>query len=696
MTISYQGSYAIFAFSGKKANKEIYKTNIKDRYFSEILVQNTFIGSRIVVKTKKGYVPKAVKNKNAIVIDAIEMKEKEKKPHIVYNPVPRDMIAQPFFVSDDIYKPNTHKKEKSQAGALFYSGVNAYNDKNYSLASTFFKEIIDKYKNSKFYIGSHFLLGDCLKNLGDYENAIEVYKKAIHLSHKNDAVAQTMFNIADIYNKERHKQQERSMFKKIIDYYGDSWADKARFFLGINYLNSSNYKQANLVFSSISSKSPYFTAGTLLSAYSYHIEGNDAKAMLLYYKINGNLENIDVKKYENELISIAEVLCLFKDYKESNRIFSYVGSSGGALSDNLYLGYLKCDLFMGNYDDLQQKYEYLVSHSKNLSNIKKAKNLIDKAKLLQGKIGKEDLSNILQRYKNDKEMMPFLLFVYTKNAFEDEQYKIALKFMSELKKMYPKSVYNNRLKDIGFKSVEALFKKYKNDLKKGDLLYIYNKMVALSIYGDYSCDVAKNLIIFDQFDYAHNLSQFIHSSSCKFFVEAKYNVEKGNYNDALKLINSASKDVNQIPYINIIFGDISYYKSQYNKALEFYKKSYAGLKSKLLKDYVHIKIADVYVGMRKYQMAIDELSAVKDRILKNKAEYAKSISYYNLSKFQYAVKGFQKLLNDKQYEESSLFYLSLCYINLNNFKKANSYFDILKKKYPQSDFIGKLKVLMLK
>ena len=145
----------------------------------------------------------------------------------------------------------------------------------------------------------------------------------------------------------------------------------------------------------------------------------------------------------------------------------------------------------------------------------------------------------------------------------------------------------------------------------------------------------------------------------------------------------------------MIFGDISYYNSQYNKALEFYKKS-ADLKDKLFKDYVHIKIADVYMGMRKYKMAINELSNVKSRIFKNKAEYIKSISYYNLSEFQYAARGFQKLLNDKQYEESSLFYLSLCYINLNNSKKANNYFDILKKKYPKSDFIGKLKVLMLK
>ncbi len=630
------------------------------------------------------------------MLNAIKVKEEEKKPHVTYSAVPRDMIAQPFFVSNDIYKPSPNKKEKSQADALFYSGVNAYNDKNYSLASTFFKEIIDKYKNSKFYIGSHFLLGDCLKNLGYYENAIEVYKKAIQLSSKNDVVAQTMFNIADIYHKEGHKLKERSMFKKIIDYYEDSlWADKARFFLGINYLNSGNYKQANSVFSSISSKSPYFTTGTLLSAYIYHIEGNDAQAMLLYYKIKGNLENIDVKKYENELISIADVLCLFKDYKESNRIFSYVGSSAGALSDNLYLGYLKCDLLMGNYGDLRQKYEYLVNHSKNLSSIKKAKNLLNKAELLQGKIGKEDLSNILQRYKNDKEMMPFLLFVYTKNAFKDKQYKTALNYMSELKKLYPKSIYNNRLKDIGFKSVEALFRKYKNDRKKSDLLYIYNKMVALSLYGDYTCGVAKNLIIFDQFDYAHNLSQFIHIGNCRFFVEAKYNVEKGDNKAALKLINSASKDANQMPYINMIFGDISYYNSQYNKALEFYKKS-ADLKDKLFKDYVHIKIADVYMGMRKYKMAINELSNVKSRIFKNKAEYIKSISYYNLSEFQYAARGFQKLLNDKQYEESSLFYLSLCYINLNNSKKANNYFDILKKKYPKSDFIGKLKVLMLK
>lgn len=267
--------------------------------------------------------------------------------------------------------------------------------------------------------------------------------------------------------------------------------------------------------------------------------------------------------------------------------------------------------------------------------------------------------------------------------------------MSELNKLYPNSIYNNKLKDAGSKSAGILFKKYKSNPRENELFYIYRKMTALALYGDYTCDVAKNLIIFNKFDYAHNMSQFIHNNNCRFFVEAKYNVEKGNDKAALKLINSAPKDADQMPYINIIFGDISYYKYQYAKALEFYKKS-ADLKDRLFKDYAHIKIADVYVCMKKYKMAIKELSAVKSRIFKDKSEYIRSISYYNLSEFQYAAGGFQKLLNDERYEENSLFYLSLCYINVNNSKKADNYFNILKKKYPKSDFIGKLKVLMLK
>ncbi len=589
----------------------------------------------------------------------------------------------------------SENKESSYDESLFFTGIKFFANKNYTYAIQFFKEIVNKYPNSGFYVSSYFLLGDCYKNMKEYQKALDIYKKAIMLSPKNDTVAQTLFDMADIYIKIRFYSQARRIYNSVIKNYATTkWADKALYLLAKLYYDEKRYDKALKILLNIEKNNSYYSLSMLLAAEIFIKNNNDAKAVLAYYSMSSKLSDINIEKYYKELIDVAEALCRFNDYTGADDIFKYVENYHNMdVLESVYIGQMQCDLNRGNYTDLKQKGEYIIKNSKNGKRIKEAKKLLDEAKLQKGNVSIDTINNILNKYANDPEIASLALYVYAKKNYKNNNYKEALKYLLKLKRLYPSSGYNKKALPIASKSINKLiedFYKYPDNEK---LDYIYKTVVELNDYKANMCRLAIALTITNQIDKMHGILPYIEDKNCKGVLYAKYYIEKGEYKKALEFAGNIEPKKPYIYYVNMIIGDVNFFKGSYKKATEFYEQA-LGIKDKLIKECIYLKIANSMYLNKDYTSSVEYLKKVSMKIYQNKANYMEAVDLYSMNKYNEAIKIFKTLSNNLSYKERALFYIAMSYIKTNNPKKAKIYFKNLNNGYPDSEYIKLLKVLL--
>ncbi len=688
------GRYVSIFFKDKKSNVEIFKDNLGDDRFSSFFIENLKKGSRIVIGTKTGYTPFVDGIKDGIKIESRTKKIASSVHNRNIMPIPDNLTASPFYLSRNIFVKNKQNKAFAYDENLFFTGIRTFSGKNYNLAKDFFKEIVLKHKDSEFYLSSYFLLGDCYKNLKQYDDALKIYNEAIKLSDKNDTVAQTLFSMADIYKIKNYYSKVRRIYSEIsTDYNGTKWGDKAQFLLAKTYYDIKKYKKAIELFLNIRKSSAYYAQSMLFVAESFIKQGNDAKAILAYYTVSDKLDEMDVAQNYKEMSDVALSLCKFKDNKESERIFDYIEqNSTEDMLEYAYLNRMQCDIENKNYKDLRIKADYIIKNSKIMKNIKAAKKMLDEEKLMKGDVKKDTIDKILSRYRNDPKMIALALFVYAKENFRNRKYKVCLDYVLKIKKLYPKSKYNQKAKKMSEESLKNLIDDLYSNPDKEKLEYIYSMSTSLKAFDIDMCRLSLALIAFNEIDRVLKVSVYIKDEGCKKFALAKYNIEKGKDKKAMDLINDMPSGKNYDYYTDIIFGDINYFNSKYSKALDFYKKAY-GIKYDIMKDYIMLKTAQAYFALFRYKDVIDSLNRIKTKIYLNESFYLKGVSLYNEKKYKQAVEILSNLLNNLDYKERALFYISLSYIGLGDKKSANEYFDKLKKLYPKSVYIKQLQVL---
>ena len=694
-SIKVAKNYFVAFFNGKKAKNEVFQYNFNDSFFDEFFVENIDNGSRIIIKTKRGYVPAFKSDNKTITIRAILKPKKRVSNGRSYGKIPSNLIAVPFYSSPSIFKKSGQNGEVSYDETLFFTGVKFFANKNYTYARQFFKEIIDKYKSSDFYVSSYFLLGDCYKNMNQNQKALDTYKQAIALSPKNDTVAQTLFSMADIYKNMKFYFQARSIYKSVAkDYANTKWGELARYLLAKSYYDEKRFNKALNLLLNIDKSNRYYSLGMLLAAEIFIKQKNDAKAVLAYYSMSNNLRSIDISKYYRELIDVAEALCRFNDYKGAKEIFSYVGESDyTVILENLYIGQMKCDIDRGDYGDLNKKADYLIKNSKNKKIVKEAKKLLDEEKLEQGNIGKDAINRILDKYANDPEIASLALYVFAKKNYRDNNYEEAANYLLKLKKLYPASIYNKKAEPMAINSINRLLNDFYLYPDKEKLDFIYDKTVGLNAYKADMCRLCLALSVMREIDRMKDILPYIKNKNCKGALYAKYYIEKGEDKKAIEFAGNIESEKPYIYYVDIAIGDINYFKGSYDKAVEFYKQA-LGVDNKLVKNYAYLRIADTLYTDKKYVDSMSYLKHVKIKAYQNKAEYLKAMDLYNIGRYEAAIKLFKGLSNSLKYQELSLFYAAVSSIKLNKEKNAEKYFKKLKNAYPNSEYIKALKALL--
>ncbi|HET6527562.1 MAG TPA: tetratricopeptide repeat protein, partial [Balneolaceae bacterium] len=232
--------------------------------------------------------------------------------------------AQSIFESLNEQFPNT----KLGKEALFWSADAYYHMEDYGPAGAQFAEFIQRYPNheltgpanyslgwSRFKMGNYsgavqpfitFLqkyeppeialypydtdtklrIGDSYYAIGDYENAIKYYSKAIGAEPGGDYA---MFQIANSYYRDERNYEAVTTFRKFLRIYPYSrLREQAQYNIAYIYLNAGNYSQAVEEFKTVINKYPN-TPWAARSQYNigdtYYNAGEYQKAIEAYRKV---------------------------------------------------------------------------------------------------------------------------------------------------------------------------------------------------------------------------------------------------------------------------------------------------------------------------------------------------------------------------------------------------------------------------
>ncbi len=648
----------------------------------------------IVVECNEGFTPEFEIKGDSVVVEPVPKVGVFKKNQENLIPPPKSMLAIPFYVSENTFSPVKQTKA-SYDETLFFSGVRAFYIKNYQLAAAFFKEIVLKYPRSPFFISAYFLLGDCYKNMNNYDLAIKTYNKAIELAPKNSAVAQTLFSMAKIDEKKNMFMAARNIYNRILrDYTGTKWADKASFMLGYSYYLENRCRQALKHFLNIPKANSYYPLSMVLSSECFYRVKDYAKAVLAYYYMSNKLDSINPTKYYKELGDVGVSLCKFEDYKEARKVFDYLESSGNELIlEHSYIYRMKCDLKKGDFDDLNYRGKYILKYSKDEVLRKQARKLMDEAKLKKGEVSKKTIDEIMARYRNDPEVVSLALYVYARKNFRDGNCDEALKYLVKLKKTYPNSDYSSKGDDIAAKCINKMLGQFYANPSRNLIEQLYKTSLILKPKKANLCKLSWGLIFSYKVGEVEKIMHLIKDNECRQSVIAKFFIEMGDNVKALNIVNNLQKVEPYIYYLNMIFGDVNYFNGDYEKSVSLYENALK-VKNNLMDDYLRLRIAKSMMQLKEFNKARQVLESVKTSIYINEVTFLEGLCLYKKGDYKNAIETFKNLINNLDYKEKVLFYLAMSYYKLNDKSNAMKYFKELKLNYPNSDYLRVLKVLM--
>jgi len=114
---------------------------------------------------------------------------------------------------------------KDEASLAFIDRANQlFSEKNYDEALTILQQLLEKNPNT---YQIHILIGDCYREKGDFDKAIESYERGIEEARKDEKmgkeiIAKALAGIGDCYFRRGDFETAQSFFKQSIDTYPEN------------------------------------------------------------------------------------------------------------------------------------------------------------------------------------------------------------------------------------------------------------------------------------------------------------------------------------------------------------------------------------------------------------------------------------------------------------------------------------------
>jgi TolA-binding protein len=610
-------------------------------------------------------------------------------------------------------------------------------------AQAYYQQFIEKHPRTAFAQKIMIDLAQKEVDAGDYDQAIDHYRRALKQSISKNQSAKIYYWMADAEAKNGNKQQAKQYYYTLASKYPNTeWAPKALFARGRLFLQEQKYDRASSVFQKIMKRYPHNDITRrigIAQGEAYYEQQKYQKA------INALKENLPYLKGDEKneaILLIAESYNADNDFeKASTKYLQYINLTKGtdkerAAHYGLGWVYHKQKIYhwaarefgeaAQGKDTLAQKSLYLKAiNQKMAGQLKKAvKTFSEFGKRYSGGLWYEhayyEWAITEYQMKNYPKAIEVLLKlvrsgktpkmkgkIYTmlgQAYFANREYTRALKAYNvaekshdvdpsvERKARYQKAwmQYYNQ----AYKPAQKIFAKlYQNhpdtDVGKKALFWNANALYHLHRY-------RTAIKLFKQYisKYPHDelTGAALYSLGWSYF-------ETGQYQNALKpfqnfLQNYKAPDIALYPYdtdTRLRMGDSYYALGEYDKAIQTYKKS---VHDDPGGDYAVFQIGNSYFRQDKIYQAVRTFRKFMKQYpksgLQEQAQYNIAYIYLNSGNFQQAIEEFKKAVQkypNTRWAARSQFNIGDAYYNNGQYKKAIRAYEKVMNDYPRSHYL---------
>ncbi len=659
-----QNNFLKIQILNKKADREFYK-KLNSNYFNFVSLFNSLNNVDIVLNTKKEYRMSVEERPNALIIQpqkVFENKNVRQKENYVNN----DLFVKPEFRMNLIQMKPTSQN-------AFFSGLDAYTQKNYKLAIYNLSKLTDDPNNS-FFLNALYILASSYEKLGDYEKAVNTYREILKYSLELDAPSKIMYQIAQIYKKQGDSRYVETLKKIVEEYPYSEYADKAKFELGNIYFDAKKYNQAVLYYTSITKDNPLYEIGMLKAGYIYYLQQNYPQAAYLFYLVD--LKKVNLDGNEKYIAAAALVFCHMKDFKNANQFLSYIDKKGVF---DFYIAKAECSVLENKPKLAQDTINEAVKLFPSNKEVEEEKAKVD---LFTKNLTEEELQFLIKQYKDNDKIEPLALWKLANIYYNKKDYLNVVNLYAKAIN-YPSMILDD-FKKLATDSLDKYASQSANQFSEKSMINALKLAKNLKLNLN-SCDLAKGFMFLEQYKYAFESCD--KASECYKIIKANADIQKGNLKEAMSSLNS----IKDKDYLNMIFARLSYINGDFNKSKSFFEQCLKS-NSELLREYAQLQIAKINIEQNLQTKPIDNKNFKGPFFIES--QFLNGLYYFNKKNYENALKNFQQVENYRKYNEQALFYETMCYINLGQNSQARKTLSMLERNYPDSNLVKKLKILL--
>ncbi len=550
----------------------------------------------------------------------------------------------------------------------FNFAVGLYNDGLYELAREEFLRFLKNYPQSNLCEDAKYYSALCLYKLKKYDKAVKEIENFLKVYPRSKFVKEAKLNLAKCYFYLGDFEKSLKIFKEVEKYYPED----VNYWLAEAYFKNKDFKSAIKYYKKLQ-KGKYKDYAVYSTGYCYF-------KLSQYDSAVKYLKEVKEDKYKLEAeVMLASSYYAMGKYKEALDLLSKIEEKAEKYPQ-IKMMIADCYQKIGNYEKAIEKYQKLEEAEKWIRigdcyyKMKKLKSAIDSYK---------------KAVEENEELKPIAYEKIGKLYFEIKDYGKAVEYFdksgTDEARLYSAHACFNK------GDYDGAIKRYKEiyDEKKDENLLYY---IALSYYKKGELDSAEEYI-----------KKYSKDDERKYFLLAEINYKKGNYKEALKDYEIASKSkefegkalmgkmycltklgdyaeaykvgkilVDKYPSEEAFFefGNICYLQKKYDEAIKWYSKCKGAIPL--------YRIGEIYFNLGKYWYCIRSFrNFIKHYPLHEKASEAKyliGMAYRHLGKYEKSIKEMNELIDN--YPDSKYIYEARCVI-------GDNYFDM--KKYSEAE-----------
>jgi TolA-binding protein len=550
----------------------------------------------------------------------------------------------------------------------------------YERAELEYKRLLELYPESSLIRNAHFKMAEIYYRQKDLKKSIAAYKKYLEQYPHTPKRVEVYFRIAKLYKYLKNYDQAIAYFEKSVDKYpNDMYSELATFEIAENWLLLKNFDKAREYYTKVIElypKHPLAQTAYHRIGDAYLKEGKETEAIDVYEKALTSFPDLQASRLSE--VKLADLYFQRGDYDQAISIFSdiLVNDPNYYANDRVVFRIAQANYRKGNYLEATDWYLRLIREYPASLLVKKA--YFDKAQAeFASNFYERAVTSYLEFIKRfpDHPHVDLISYMVGDMYYRLGKFMQAVGYWEDMRANYPLSDYRYKaLNDIG-----------KTYLKMASTPEYFS-----TLRDEYSVkgtdeDIANGLQLKAQETFLQIVGNKALEGTDEFFEAGKelshfYYADK-EYDKALKQINSllglysAHRDIYTLMNLK---ARLNYDLNLFDETVSAYEDLISLLTFRLNKNTEALTNEE----KESYQIVIAEAYFSLGDLFFSQDKTSESLYLY--------LEGLKKLPEGHK-RGWPLYQVANCYNSLNNYNKANYYYDQLKKDFPDdywSEYVG--------